>query len=132
MSPVPSCPSVLRPQQVTSPVASSAQACSKRAPSAVAGPVSGTSPAFPISSGAQERGGPVVPRPSSPDRLVPQHFTMPSSPRTQMCWKPAAIATALRTAPEVVVPMSIHSRLSPSDPGMPPRPPSVEPMPSSQ
>ena len=74
--PLPSCPFSLNPQQYTPPAATTAQACPLLAAIAVmsARPVTGTGVGELV----------VVPLPSDPEELLPQHSTVRSAMRTQL------------------------------------------------
>jgi len=88
--PLPSCPSPLRPQQLTAPVLSSAHAWYEPAviETAVAPPVNA-----PTSTGAELRV--VVLLPSCPYMLSPQQLTTPVLSTAHVWYLPAVIETAV-------------------------------------
>src|SRR5262245_32281419 len=83
--PLPSCPSLLCPQQRAVLSASSAQLCSKPAVTAMAVVIPATLRADPE--------GAFVPSPSWPKLLLPQHCTPPADVTWQLWFAPAASAT---------------------------------------
>ena len=87
MSSLPSCPSLLRPQQDTSPVERRAQVCQWPAVTSTAS----SSPTTLTGSGSEFA---VAPLPSSPLVSSPQHETSPVAWTAQVCSQPAPTATA--------------------------------------
>src|SRR5512140_529969 len=114
--PMPSCPSALRPTQVTVESALTAHVCQLPSASAVRPePNAGTI------TGVRKRSDPSTPH--SPLVLRPQHDMTPASSRTHVCQPPAAMATGglpspatlsgcEKTPPRVPLP-SCPSRSSP-------------------
>src|SRR5438105_127328 len=86
--PSPNWPSLFTPQQLAVPPASSAQAC----PSPVA---MATTLVRPLTATGVSRFVVIVPMPSWPRLLAPQHFAEPSASTAQVKNRPAATATAL-------------------------------------
>src|SRR5437764_7903932 len=84
--PLPSCPSLLKPQQRRLPSASSAHVCDVAPPA--------TTFARPATGAGVERVV-VVPSPSWPSRLPPQQRTEPSASSAHVCSPPAQMAVAL-------------------------------------
>src|SRR5215468_3756250 len=92
MSPVPSSPSALSPQQRTFPDVLTEQLCAPPAATALMDdprPTTSTGTGLPI----------VVPSPSSPEAFPPQHFTAPSVVTAQACVPPIAGTAAPKQCP---------------------------------
>src|SRR5439155_12116393 len=90
--PSPSWPSALRPQHLTPPALVSAQVW--KSPAEIA--------ATPLGSPETATGvwrSVIVPSPSWPEPLSPQHLTPPPLVSAQLCRAPAASAATLRPAP---------------------------------
>ena len=86
--PSPSWPHWFRPQHWTPPDIVSAQVCSPPAAMAVTPPVSATTSTGLVRSV-------VVPSPSWPYELSPQHWTPPAVVNTQVCWSPPSKVATL-------------------------------------
>ena len=85
--PLPSCPRLLRPQQYTELLASTAH---------VELPPAATSVAVPANVTCTGSGCVPPAAPSSPNPLLPQHHTVPSSANTQTCLLPEVMRRATR------------------------------------